>query len=160
MRYMDRKFLVLICLIMVVAFITGCAGGYGRAGKLNSFLAGGCPASAVSMVADDLASRLAESYPPGHTRIHLKQTGSHSDALGTAFEQALRSRGFAISAESGPKVLTVAYVMDRIDEATWYSRLSVSTGLIISRTYVQKGETLEMMAATKTGQPGGENGPR
>lgn len=152
--------ILVVALIMGLAVFSGCAASSGKTGRLNSFLGGGYPPSAVSLVADDLADALAGVFPPGHTSFHLKHTGTQSDPLGSALEQALRSRGFSINAESGSKALTVAYVLDRVDEETWYSRLSVSSGLTITRTYSQSGDTLVMMATTKTDHSGGGSGPR
>ena len=160
MKYHLRLMMLCLALAVLIGVVSGCAANAGRAGGLNSFLAGGCPAAAVSQVADDLAASLAEVYPPGHTSLYLKQIGGHNDTLGPAFDQALRSRGFVMATEPGSRALTVAYVLDRVDEATWYSRLSLSSGLIIARTYRQNGEALEMMAATRTEPAGGAHGPR
>lgn len=155
-----RPMIVCLVLVLLAGSVNGCAANAGRAGHLNSFLAGGCPPAAVAQVADDLAASLAEIYPPGHTSLYLKQTGGRHDTLGPAFDQALRSRGFVLAAAPSAKSLTVAYILDRVDETTWYSRLSLSSGLTIARTYQQNGETLEMMAATRTEAAGGAHGPR
>ena len=127
MKPLLQKINVLTGLILVASLmlVSGCALNSGRPGQFNSFLAGGCPAASISLVADQLAGSLAESYPPGHTSIYLKQTGVPLDNLGPAFEQALRSRGFTLVSEPSAKALTVTYVLDRLDDSTWYTRLTV-----------------------------------
>ena len=45
----------------------------------------------------------------------------------------------------------MSYILDRVDESTWYSRLSVAENLNITRTWSWAGDSLVMEAGTKTG---------
>lgn len=139
---------VLMLSILVALVVSGCAGG-GKSGSLKSFLAKNVPSASFLPVAEDLAEALAVSYPPGRTSIYLKQS-EEGDKLGPALETSLRKRGFTLAAETGPKILTAAYVLDRLDDGLWYSKLTVSSGLIIARIYRENGQNLEPDAATKT----------
>ena len=143
--------ILFMTLALLAAFIMGgCASGANRLGGLESFMGAGFPEASMATVADHLAESLAEFYPPGHTSLYLKQTGHQGDTLGSVLESALRARGFTVTAEPTAKALTVAYVLDRLDSETWYTRLTVSSGLTLARTYRQVGQSLEPVATTKT----------
>lgn len=150
---------MLLPLVLSLAFLSACAGGHSRAGVLNSFVAADYPASAETLVAADLAAGLAEVYPPGRTNLHLKSAGAKLDPFGETLENALRTRGFTLLPEASSKGATVAYVFDRLDKTSWYSRVSLSDGLIMTRVYRQAGDTLEAAAATRTGLEDA-NGPK
>ncbi|MDR1922631.1 MAG: hypothetical protein LBS31_12955, partial [Candidatus Adiutrix sp.] len=128
--------------------LNGCAlSGSGRAG--HSFVASGYPAAAEAVVAEALAEELAGLFPPGHTAVYLKPAGSGSETLGQAIDQALRSRGFTVVPAPSGEALSVAYVLDRLDEETWYSRLSLSGGAVIARVYQAQGERFIPGAAAR-----------
>ena len=140
----------LLCFILLLALAGGCAS---RSHRLNSsYWPEEFPAEAVTAVADHLADVMAANYPPGFTTFFLAQTGQAKDELGPALETALRSRGFTLAPEKGGQALTISYILDRADETTWYSRLAVSDGLSVTRTWSWTGDSLVMEAATRTGQ--------
>ena len=135
-------------IFLLAVVLTACGP---RASRSKSFLAEARPAGAAAAVAEDLAQSLATAYPPGYTVLFLSQIGLPQDELGPALETALRLRGFALAPDAGGEALTVAYVLDQVDEATWYSKLSISDGLIIARAYQAAQDYLEPAAATRTG---------
>jgi hypothetical protein len=99
-------------------------------------------------VAEHLAETLAAAYPPGHTALFIEGSGSKHDELGPAIESSLRARGFTIMPDNGAPALTLAYVLDRLDDEIWYSRITLSDGLLLTRTWHLMGGSLEMEAAT------------
>lgn len=119
---------------------------------LNSFVAEDYPAATVNALASRTASTLAEIYPPGHTSIFLNPSANPKDELYAALEQALRAKGFKMASEKSGQALTAAYVLDRLDDESWYMRLTVSDGLSMARAYRLTEGSLEMGAATITGQ--------
>jgi hypothetical protein len=147
---MKKLFMVMLTAAMLVSMSLACGCSF-RSGRFlagHSYLGGEYPANSINTVAEHLAATLAASYPPGYTSFFLKQSGAHEDALGPALESALRSRGFTLLPEPGEQALTLAYVLDRLDETAWYSRLTVSDGLAFSRTWRVAGDDLAMEAAT------------
>lgn len=144
MNFFNGSFVI----FLLVAILTACGP------KLNlskSFLAEERPIGAATAVAEDLAQSLAAVYPPGHTTLFLSQTGLPQDELGPALETALRALGFALAPEAGGEAQTVTYVLDQVDDSTWYSKLSVSDGLTIARTYQAAQDQWAAAAATRTG---------
>jgi hypothetical protein len=105
-----------------------------------------------------MADSLSDIFPPGHTTLFIEAASPDSgeNALGAAFDQYLRARGFVIAPEPSEQALTVAYALDQVDEKTWYTRLSVSDGLVLARTYLLTGEKLTAGAAAM--KAGGEYG--
>lgn len=150
-----RYCLVLIAFALFLGFLTGCASRGYKAGAFNSYFSEECPAHAAPLMADHLAGLLSAHYPPGHTALFLNLTGTEKDGFGPALETALRSRGFVISADKGNQAVTLAYILDRIEENNWYVRLSLTDGLGLAQTYSLDGDNLEIMAATQTGRMGG-----
>lgn len=148
---MRKTATVILCLAML-AVMTGCAFRSGRIGAGNSYLAEGYPAQALNTVAEHLADTLSSIYPPGHTTFHLQQSQNLNE-LSPAIETALRSRGFTLMPDKDDQALTLVYVLDRVDEETWYSRLTISDGLVLTRTWRLTGDELEMEAATIRGVP-------
>lgn len=146
--------LILTVLALSLFILPGCGSRVHKSGVINSYASDECPAAAAPMMADHLAGLLAAHYPPGHTALRLNLTGADRDSFGPALETALRSRGFAIAAESGGQAMTLAYILDRLDENHWYVRLSLTDGLGLAQTYSLTGDSLEIMAVTKTGQLG------
>jgi len=122
-----------------------------------SFVAESYPADQASILADQMAGSLAEIFPPGHTTVFI-QPAKKTESLGAAFEEALRSRGFIIAPEPGNQALAIAYALDRLDDQTWYTRIAVSGGLVITRTYDLSGDQLTEGAATR--MAGGDHGQR
>jgi hypothetical protein len=143
---MMKRLCLLLCLGLLM--VGGCASH--RSGA--SYWPEDFPTGAVTVVAEHLADMLAATYPPGYTALHLAQTGDDQDELGPALETALRSRGFTLAPEEGGQALPVSYLLDRVDEATWYSRLAVSDDVRITRTWSWTESGLVMEAATKTGR--------
>jgi hypothetical protein len=141
-----KRIFFLLCIGLLMA--GGCASH--RSGV--SYWPEDFPSDAVAVVAEHLADMMTVNYPPGYTALHLAQTGDDRDELGPALETALRSRGFTLAPEEGGQALTVSYLLDRVDEATWYSRLAVSDGVRITRTWSWTENGLLMEAATKTGR--------
>lgn len=149
---MKRTFTVILCLAML-AVMAGCASRSGRFGADNSYLAEEYPAQALTTVAEHLADTISSIYPPGHTTFFLSQSLNPNDELGPAIETALRARGFTLVPEKDEQTLALVYVLDRVDEETWYSRLTISDGLALTRTWRLVGDGLEMEAATIRGVP-------
>ena len=141
-----------ICLLLLVSLVMvgGCASRSHRLGA--SYCSEEFPAEAVSVVAEHLADIMVANYPPGYTSFFLAQTDNPKDELASVLEAALRSRGFALAAEKNGQVLTINYVLDRADDEVWYSRLSVSDGLSLTRTWRWTGDSLVMEAATRIGR--------
>jgi hypothetical protein len=147
LRYQKiKRLLLLLATILVLA---GCA--YGKAGRLNSYVAAGFPAEQVQVVADDLAALLAEKLPPGRSAVFLKTAGSH-DEFGQKLETALRLRSFILAAEASASAPAVAYVLDQLDEGQCYARLAVADGPTLTCAYQLKDGRLEPQAlAVDTG---------
>jgi hypothetical protein len=148
---MKKSILALLTAALLMALAGGCAGSKRLK---DSFWPENFPAEAVAAVSEHLADLMAANYPPGYTNFYLAQTGDTKDELGPALETALRSRGFTLAPEKGGQALTVSYILDRVDDVTWYSRLSVSDGLSLTRTWSWSwaGDSLVMEAATRTGR--------
>ncbi|UQZ88861.1 hypothetical protein C4J81_06475 [Deltaproteobacteria bacterium Smac51] len=144
--------ILLICLFM----LGGCASRFNRLGA--SYWPEDFPSDAVAAVAEHLADVMVANYPPGYTSFFLAQTENPKDELAPALEAALRSRGFALVAERDGQVLVISYVLDRADDDLWYSRLLVSDGFTMTRTWRWTGDSLLMEAATKTGRTEKTNG--
>lgn len=156
---MRKQFLAVLTAVVILSLgmAGGCSSRSGRFLAGNSYLAEEYPANALATVAEHLAETLAASYPPGYTALFLQQNGGQQDELGSAIESALRSRGFTLMPEKDDHALPLVYVLDRLDEETWYSQLAVSDGLVLTRTWRLTGDNLEMEAATiRSGQT--ENG--
>lgn len=130
--------------------------GQVRMGKPVSFVVKEYPLGAEGRLAADLTQALAEIYAPGHTVLYLQPVGREFEALGLAFDEALRARGFTLLPEPAPEAPTVTFVLDRLDEETWYTRLAVSEGWIVSRAYRWDGSGLTALEAART--RGGEDG--
>ena len=153
----SREKLSIICgLLLALTVSGGCAGSLGQ-GHMFSFVTESYPADQATDLADRMAASLSEIFPPGHTTVFIQPT-KKTESLGVAFEEALRSRGFIIAPEPGGQALAVAYALDRLDEQTWYTRIVVSGGLIITRTYDLAGDQLMEGAATR--MAGGDHGQR
>ena len=140
--------ILMLMLIAALATVCGCASRSGRLTTGSSYLGDAYPANAINTVAEYLAETLTAAYPPGYTTFFLQPSASLQDELAPAIDAALRVRGFTLASEQNDQAVTVVYVLDRIDEETWYSRLSVSDGLVITRTWHLTGDDLEMEAAT------------
>ena len=147
---MRQIFSVFILMALVLSSVVGCASRAHRLG--SSFWPEEFPAAAVPTVADHLADLMVANYPPGYTVLFLALSDNPKDELGPALETALRSRGFTLAPEKGGAALSIHYVLDRLDDETWYSRLTVSDGLSLTRTWRWAGDSLLMEAATKTGR--------
>jgi len=150
------RFPVLCVLLLALTVFGGCAGNRGQ-GHMFSFVADKFPSDQAATLAERMADSLSEIFPPGHTALFIQPTAKPDD-LGAAFEAALRSRGFVIAPEPSDQALAVAYALDQVDEQTWYTRIAVSGGLVITRTYDLTGEQLTEGAATRTA--GGDHGQR
>ena len=149
---MKKTFTVILCAAMLTA-MAGCASRSGRFAAGSSYLAEEYPAQALTTVAEHLADTISSIYPPGHTTFFLNQSHNPNDELGPAIETALRARGFTLAPEKDEQTLTLVYVLDRVDEESWYSRLTISDDLVLTRTWRLAGDDLEMEAATIRGVP-------
>jgi len=156
MRYSPSKSILLCGLLLALMFSGGCAGNQGQ-GHMFSFVADSFPADQAATLAERMADSLSEIFPPGHTTVFI-HPASGRDSLGVTFDGALRSRGFIIAPEPSEQALAVAYALDRVDEQTWYTRIAVSGGLVITRTYDLSESQLTEGAATM--RAGGDNGQR
>jgi uncharacterized lipoprotein YajG len=139
---------VLLFVLLAVGLFTGCAARPFK--PSNSFQAEGCPTAAIEVVANHLSDELAALYPPGHTTLYLHQSVDPKDTLGPAFDQALRSRGFIMAAEPRGQALTLAYVLDQIDPETWYTKLTISNGLTLTRTYQARSDSFQVEGGART----------
>lgn len=144
-----KTLLQIISAVLLVSALCACSSG--KTGAFKSYVASSFPASLEARIAEDLADELAGIYPPGHTSLHLALAGT-SDNLGQSLEQSLRVRGFSIADSPGSGVKTVAYVLDKIEDSYWYTRLTVSGGLVVTRTYSLSGDVLEAQASARTGK--------
>ena len=148
--------MILSGLLLALLVSGGCAGSRGQ-GLMFSFVSESFPADQAATLAERMADSLSEIFPPGHTTIFIQPTDK-ADGLSGAFDQALRSRGFIIAPEPSDQALAVAYALDQVDEHTWYTRIAVSGGLVITRTYDLSENQLTEGAATM--RAGGDNGQR
>lgn len=147
-----------LALIVSLMVVSGCAS---KAVKpFSSYQVADFPVSGIEVIATHLSNELAVIFPPGHTTFFIHQTDSpeegilHLGHLGKTFEQALRSRGFLVEATATEKAFAVSYVLDMIDPNTCYTRLTVSNGLTLTRTYQINGDTLEIVGGTRTSLEG------
>lgn len=142
-------------LLLLVALLVGCAARpVIRPG--HSFLAADCPAAGIEAVANHLADEIVAIFPPGHTAIHLHQSGQPEDNFGSTFDQALRSRGFVLLPEPDSSALNVTYTLDRIDPEVWYSKLIFSNGLTLTRTYLASGDSFQISSGARTDKERGD----
>jgi hypothetical protein len=82
-------------------------------------------------LANQAADTLAQKFPPGGTTLALVQTDTY---FGSDFEDALRNRGFAVSAPATPESpgIQVAYTLDIVQEtvpSVCYLQVTTSDGL-------------------------------
>ncbi len=157
-----KKFLsaVILC-ALCVSVAGGCSLHSAPVLPGNSYLAEKYPAGSITAVAEHLAETLAASYPPGHTALFIEGSGSDQDALGPALEASLRAKGFTVTPDREySRALALVYVLDRLDEESWYSRLTLSDGLSVARTWRVAGDSLEMEGAAirNTRTEGGHDG--
>ncbi len=139
---------ILCALCAAVGLAGGCSLHSAPALTGNSYLAEQYPAGSITAVTEHLAETLTASYPPGHTVLFIEGSGSEQDALGPALEAALRARGFTVTPDrEDSRALALVYVLDQLDEAIWYSRLTLSDGLSVARTWRVVGDGLEMEGA-------------
>ena len=143
--------ILMLMLIATLVTVGGCASRSGRLTTGSSYLGEAYPVNAINTVAEHLAETMTTIYPPGYTTFFLQPNASPQDELGSVIESALRARGFTLAPEQNDQAITLVYVLDRIDEETWYSRLAVSDGLVLTRTWHLTGDDLEMEAATIRG---------
>ena len=129
-----KTILLSLCLCVVLA--SGCA----SRGPIGSF-AGPLPETgAVSAIAVDAASTLTELYPPGHTSLHVLPT-KKENGFALALDNELRAKGFILAATDGGEAVSVAYILDRLEEkAAWYLQLRLSDGKAIARAYDAQGQ--------------------
>jgi hypothetical protein len=132
---MMKARILYICLVL--ALVSGCAGR----GPVGSF-AGPLPSNpAVASIAADAVNVLADTYPPGHTTLHLLPAKKAENGFALALEYRLRKKGFALSGEGSGNALAVAYTLDSLDEkAAWYLQLRLSDGKVIARSYSADGQ--------------------
>jgi hypothetical protein len=122
---------------LCLAFVTACAGR----SPVGSFV-GTLPGNpAVAAIAADAVNALAETYPPGHTTLHLLPAKKAENGFALALEYSLRKKGFALAGADSGNALTVAYTLDALDEkAAWYLQLRLSDGKVIARSYSADGQ--------------------
>jgi hypothetical protein len=141
-----KFFQIMLIALMLVGMAGGCS--LRSVAQGNSYLGEEYPVASINTVAEHLAETLAAAYPPGHTVLFIEEIGNKHDELGPALESSLRARGFTILPDNSSPALTLAYVLDRLDDEIWYSRISLSDGLLLTRTWHLIGDSLEMEAAT------------
>lgn len=135
---MYRHFL----LALVLVLLAGCSarGGGSYVGELPQ---GG----AVGAIAQDTSAWLAEEFPPGLTTLHLLTPKESQDFTGL-FEDSLRRKGFVVTQETSSDALVVAYVLDKLDDESWYLQLKIDGGKAVSRVYGADGSPLAGRSAT------------
>ncbi len=128
---------LIVSLLLAVCLVSGCA----SRGPIGSF-AGPLPEKdAVSAIAGDAVSILTDMYPPGHTTLHVLPAKDAENGFALALDNGLRARGFTLAAPDSPGVLTLAYILDMLeDKAAWYLRLRLSDGKAIARVYDALGQ--------------------
>lgn len=124
----------LLCLALALVISSGCATSVRRT-PYNSFTAGGYPPAALETVVSDMAAQLAATYPPGRVSLFIGREDGLAEAFGTALEDKLRLKGFTMATDDLYANITVAYVFDRLDNVSWYSRLSASDGLLVTKVW-------------------------
>lgn len=143
---MKRLLLLILCL-----GLTAC----GYKGLGGSFVGSLPDADATAAIASDAADFLASEYAPGHTTIFVPSPEKDAqNGFSTAFEAALRQRGFSVSPESGGNALTVAYTLDDLkgedgsNGGAWYLHLRISDGQAFARSYLPSGRPEAGRSAT------------
>lgn len=113
--------------------------GLGRSGLVASTVTTDLATGSVTAIASDMVGQLTRHIGPGGTTIQLKGDGS---AFGTALEEALRSTGYAVSAQKSMgsgDAMELAYVVDEF-EGSVLVRLSTAS-LDLTRIYRVEGDT-------------------
>jgi len=130
-----KALLLSLCLSVLLSF--GCA----SRGSIGSF-AGPLPEkNAVSAIAADAVSIISELYPPGHTSLHVLTAKDADNSFALALDNGLRARGFTLAAADGGEAVTVAYILDRLeDKSAWYLHLRFADGKATARAYDAQGQ--------------------
>lgn len=135
------RVLLLLCLFAVL--MSGCA----KPGMVGSFCGPLPKHSAVSAIAADAVASLSTLYPPGHTSLRLLPARDADNDFAAAFENGLRAKGFTLAAAGSDDAITVAYILDALEDANeksaWYLQLRLSdpksNGKAIARAYTADG---------------------
>jgi len=130
-----RALFLSLTLALAVAFTSGCA----MRGPVSSFCGPLPGESAVTVIAGDAVSTLADLYPPGHTTLRLLPAKGLENGFAVALEKGLRAKGFTL-APTDTDGISVAYTLDKLDEkAAWYLQLRLSDGNTLARAYAADG---------------------
>ncbi len=116
-----------LCLLLLMV-LTGCAGGSGKGRSFSAF-------QDATPVAEVIAGRLAQEYPPAQTSLFFMTSES---AFQDALETACRQAGFTLLQHQDSQAITVRYVVDTIKESQpeqGYIYLETSTGLSFARAF-------------------------
>ena len=101
--------------------------------------------AAVGHIAMDASNWLAEEHAPGHTKLFvLTPEKDAKNAFSTAFDSALREKGFTLLSASSSDGITLAYTLDSLKDdkgkdAAWYLQFRLSDGVAIARSYDADG---------------------
>ncbi len=136
---MYRHFL----LALVLALLVGCS-ARGVGGSYVGELPQG---SAVGAIAEDTSAWLAQEFPPGLTTLHLLTPKGSQDFTGL-FEDSLRRKGFVVTQESGSEGLSVAYILDKLDDEAWYLQVKIDGNKAVSRVYGADGKPVAGRSST------------
>ena len=106
----------------------------------------------IAKIANDMATYISEIIAPGHNPLSLLTPKKDAENdFSVSFENALRTKGFEISA---PASISIAYTidsLDSLDDESFYVQVRFSDGVAIARSYNADGvaeagrtKTLEM----------------
>jgi hypothetical protein len=153
----------LTSMVFIIAALAGCATTSTPApyGNFIQRMQGAGTADEGTM-ADDVARKLASTYPPARTRFTLQQ--ATPDAFGSLLVAQLRKKGYAMaefrqnSSDGGPRTkaaatndlpvdLALAYIVDQPLEEPLYRVTIVVDSQTLSRLYSAKAGTLSPAGA-------------
>jgi hypothetical protein len=150
-------------MVLIVAALAGCASSSTPA-PYGNFIHGAREAATADegTMADDVARKLAATYPPARTRFTLQQ--ATPDAFGSSLVAQLRKKGYAMAefrqnASDGrprakaattndvPADLALAYIVDQPLEEPLYRVTVIVDSQTLSRLYSAKAGALSPAGA-------------
>lgn len=91
----------------------------------------------IAKIANDMATYISEIIAPGHNPLSLLTPKKDAEnEFSVSFENALRTKGFEISATGE---ISIAYTIDSLDDESFYVQVRFSDGVAIARSYNADG---------------------
>lgn len=130
--------------LLTLTALCGCAVRGASLDGTYDGLSGNYPGDA-QLFAEQAAQELAKRYPVGQTTLNLVSVPGQ---FGISFEQELRQKGFAVTAQSGTGT-RIGYILDEIQEEnipTGYLKLRTTDGTDIALLRPLKGVAVQPKA--------------